>query len=234
MADKFTINTRRLRVRRPRRVPRCNRARCGAAAIGERGFSFIELIIALAITAVLMAAFLQTTQGLFAATSRASAVAQNALERSVRLGQFQSAVGGLVPAWPEEDEAVFSGDRTGFSGLTRSALHNDAPGLSAIAFELRRSGDGTDLHYVSGDVSWRLARFAAGPASFSYLGADQSWYDIWPPEENPPPGPLDDHEFYPTPQLPLAVRLQAADGVYYAAMQWPPRLPLRPEDALGE
>lgn len=204
-----------------------------ALARGRGGFSLIELLTALAITAIVASIFFQSIQSQMQLAAKVRGSAANALGRSVDYYRFQSVAGAMIAAWPGEAGAAFRGGPEGFSGVTRSPLRAGPARLLVAIFALQREPDGVALTYDDGAANWVIARFPVADASLRYLGADGEWRPAWPPEENPDPGPYGDARFFATPQLPLAVRIDAGDVSWIAPIESAPLTIARPEDVFG-
>ena len=218
-----------------------------ASRYRNAGFSILEVLIALAITSLASLALFQSMTAWFAISAKTTGAAQRALGDVVHDRQFRAVVGGLMPSWPEQADEVFIGKPTFFSGLTTASLHRREQGLDVVSLELIRDPSDTSyaLSYAAEDAGWPLRKFyGVESANFSYLGADGVWYNEWPPATNPEPGPFNDAQIYPTPPLPLAIRMQANGTsfgstagarntvVMIAPIESEPVLPLRPQDFL--
>ncbi|MEM8770369.1 MAG: prepilin-type N-terminal cleavage/methylation domain-containing protein [Pseudomonadota bacterium] len=200
----------------------------------QKGFSLLELIASLAIVSLVSAALFQSAGQWFRLSARAADAADQTVQRVTDQSLFEYAVSGLAPAWPEQTELLFRGDRNGFSGLSRTPLQTAAPAFVFINISIDRSHAGASVIYASGDTRWNLLSPIGADAGFSYLGADGAWRDTWPPAVNPEPGPFNDAAFYSIPQTPLAIRLIADDvrqrRVWIADVKSAPHLTTRLRD----
>jgi len=173
----------------------------------QAGLSLIEVLIALAITALASLALFQSLTGWVTIGGKTAGAAERSLNRLIVDNQFRQAVGDLTFAWPEAESKIFTGTQSGFSGLTGRPLHRDDPALQQVTIDFVKDRHGTALRYAAGETGWVLQEFPGGSGFFSYLGANGRWYDVWPPAETPEPGPFDDATYYETPQVPTAIRL---------------------------
>lgn len=178
----------------------------------ESGFTLLETLISLAILSVVSLALFQSTSSLLRITDRAVNAGERALETAVSRKTFRASVGGLQPGWVEEPLNVFNGDALGFSGISTGAPAFASVSLQPFSFALVLQTQGRIALEVNSDGKvWNLQSFSADQASFSYLGVDQTWYEVWPPENTPAPGFFNDKLFMKPPQLPLAIRLHGID-----------------------
>ncbi|MEO1014871.1 MAG: prepilin-type N-terminal cleavage/methylation domain-containing protein, partial [Pseudomonadota bacterium] len=89
-------------------------------ARSQRGLSLVEMLVALAITAIVMTVFIQSLSQQARLNDRIRTVAAETLADNVAEGQFHAVVSGLTPVWREDDAGRFVGDREQFEGLTRT------------------------------------------------------------------------------------------------------------------
>ena len=196
------------------------------------GFSLIELMAALAIMSIVLLACFQSISTWARLSARVKAASDNAIGAVMDATQFQQIVGGLTPAWPENEAFIFKGDARGWSGLSASPLEAIEPSMVFLRVQIVEADDGAALRYRSDNEDWLLATFSE-EARFSYLGADGAWRSAWPPQAVPLPGPFDDAAFLTTPQTPLAIRLSTPSRSWIAAVRSTPRLPVREQDVTG-
>ncbi len=176
------------------------------------GFTLLETLISLAILSVVSLALFQSTSMLLHITDRAVFAGGRALESSIARKTFRSSIGGLTLAWREHEGEVFIGKQDSLSGLSRDVPALFAQRLQHVSFHLiPRDTDTIVLEVKTEDTAWDLHEFTAQSAKFSYLGADQRWYEAWPPEQTPSTGFFDDAAYIQTPQLPLAVRISGVN-----------------------
>ncbi len=196
----------------------------------ERGFSFIEMIVALAISSIVILVFFQSVQGWMRLSSRTYNATESAIRHTLKISQFQQSISGLTASWKERPEEVFHGDPSGFMGLTRTGLSNSVPILTQFEYRLEHIGGDQALQYKTKKTQWVMEKFPGDSSAFSYLGADLVWRPSWPPAETPEPGPFNDAAFLATPQLPLAIRLTTPKAVWVATIASTPGLPFREQD----
>jgi len=219
------------------------RRRCAAAAVKglwrERGLTLVETLVGLALLSLISMAMFQSITIWLLLSTQTSMHAQGAVSGAISSQQFQWVVRGLTPAWPEEDEKIFSGTPRGFSGISRRPLESASPGMGVISMTVEIDGGEAKLTYRSGDLSWPFLRASIREGAFTYLAADGTWRQEWPPETSPEAGPFDDAIFAPTPQLPLAIRfeytMQTGDKkVLLSDIGSDPVNPNRLKDIVGE
>ncbi len=197
----------------------------------ERGMSLIELLVALAITAILAAAFMQSLQSTFAFTSRASSAASAAIDDGVIRRQFSSVINGLVEAWPDQEAYVFVGADDRLVGLSRNSLSATRPSITPIAIRTAKHRGRTELIYDEAGTSLTLASFPEREPSrrsgFHYLSDDGRWHRQWPPQSYGAMMVFGERVDVPPPQLPVAIRLVAGDQVWLARIENNVNLPFR-------
>lgn len=174
----------------------------------EAGFSLLETLIALAILSFASMALFQSTSMLLRLTNKSIEIGENVVDQAAARTQFDRIVQTVVPAWQENTEYVFRGDKTSFRGLS-SAIPMQGPSqLRPFLMDLRTDAQGQTTLWVSSEgEELLLMKLGDQPATFSYLGADHQWYADWPLETPPSLGFFDDAAFMDIPQVPLAIRL---------------------------
>ncbi len=174
----------------------------------DAGFSLLETLIALAILSMVTLVMFQSTSSLLRITDRAMAAGDRTLESAIARKAFRTSVGSLIPAWDEQVTLKFKGNPDGFSGLSAAVPSALDHLLQPVAVSLAERNPGEiSLIVTAQGQSWDVEKFRATRASFTYLGMDRTWYDIWPPREIPKPGFYDDEKYMDMPLLPLAIRL---------------------------
>lgn len=202
----------------------------------ESGFSLIEVLVTLAILSVSSALIFQSLWSQMALVERVETATAAAVQDRITRSGFGQVIGGLTPAWPEEEQSnVFVGDGSSMSGLTATPLTADE--LDLPQFEMSIDPQTQALEYRSGDITIQLVQFN-GPAQFHYLGQDDFWVNEWPLDDIPDPGPFDDSADYVMPPLPKAVRIQVDDQLtldWIAFVDWQSSYIVRRQDLdLGE
>ncbi|PHR53888.1 MAG: hypothetical protein COA47_16415 [Robiginitomaculum sp.] len=177
----------------------------------EAGFSLLETLIALAILSLVTLAMFQSTSSLLRITDRAMVAGDRTLESAIARKAFRTSVGSLIPAWDEQTIWKFKGGPDEFSGLSAAVPSALDHLLQPVTVSLAENSPGEISLVVTAEgQSWDVEKFRATRASFTYLGMDRTWYDIWPPREIPKPGFYDDEKYMDMPLLPLAIRLSGA------------------------
>jgi len=189
-----------------------------AAARPARGFSLLELVVAVAVFAVVAAAAygslaaIARTRGALAAEQERFAQVQRAL--SVLADDLRQGVGRSVRGNDGKPLPALAGNaqaleftRVGFANPLAEARSN----LQRVAFALDagalREGRYAVLDRAPNSVpAWRELLPRAGQLRLRYLGCDRVWREAWPPRETLPcQGGIDANA-----QLPRAVELRIA------------------------
>lgn len=147
------------------------------------GFSLVEVMVVLAIVA-LLAALVAQALGLFGARYESlrrleAETTQQVLPRN----WFASTVRGFLPY--RIDARRFTGDVDGFRGFTTESLVSE-PGLPVAAmWRVERDGAGSVVSYrEEGGLAWEVLAVEV-PAAFQYADAALVWRNAWPVEELP-------------------------------------------------
>ena len=150
---------------------------------GQAGLTLVELLVALAVSAIALLALFQSVAGWLTVTETSNRAVLRATSQAVFIEQFDALVGGIAPGWPEENDGVFRGDANGFQALTKNALHTDNLGLWPVSLRITANGTNAYIAYGAPDTSWALQALDTSNARFFYLGPDGVWYNRWPLQE---------------------------------------------------
>jgi len=178
----------------------------------QSGFSLMETLLALAIMSVASLALFQSTTTLLRLSDRTVNAALKSQDDAIIQVSFGRLIRGLVQAWPDDKNHIFTGEQRGFSGLTQTPLQTMSPGLQGFALAVESSSEETQLIYRSESVEWVMQHFPYADARFSYLGADNIWRPQWPPEQAPKVDTFGSEELMDLPSFPLAIRLTVGQG----------------------
>ena len=194
----------------------------------------LETLIALAIMSVASLALFQSTANMLSLSDRAVSLAERTVDDAVARRVFRTSVDNLTPSWPEYPEQNFQGDAYTVSGVSDAVPRSKGETLAMFSWHLRTDGPNQiTLVMDAKSEHWDIYKFRAQSASFSYLGVDENWYDIWPPKDVPSNGFFDDVKQLDMPQFPLAIRLtahtDAKDIVWIAPISANTILPIRDE-----
>lgn len=198
----------------------------GHEADHESGFSLLETIFALAIMSLASVALFQSTTSMLTLSERAVAAGERTVSDGLDRLALTNLVDGLVPPWLEEKDAVFKGSSTALQGLSTGALtlvqeqavlftltlEAAAGGGTALVYRAKDAqggSEGLSLTKHAGVDGWILMNDLPADARFFYMGIDQEWRGVWPPDTKPVRGYFDDDRYTRDPVLPIAIRLSA-------------------------
>lgn len=193
----------------------------------EAGFSLLETLFALAIMSLASLALFQSTSSMLGLSDRAVTAAERTVSSGLDRLALSNLIDGLVPPWPEEEDAAFKGTSTALQGLSTGGLtliqeqavlftltletvNGRGTALIYRAKDAQGSDEGESLTNHAGVDGWILMDALPEDARFNYMGVDQEWRDIWPPETKPDRGYFDDERYTQDPVLPIAIRLSAS------------------------
>lgn len=147
------------------------------------GFTLLEMLVTLVIISLLMVLLMQGL--LYALQLRTRTVEQQQRQRITLLQEhwFRSSSAALAPGKADQPE-VFSGDRTGFKGLSLAPVLGEVGAPILIEWRLANNAEGVVLRYRQGkeQPGWPMTRWdAATEAGFRYRDDAGQWLDRWPP-----------------------------------------------------
>ncbi|MBM3535201.1 MAG: prepilin-type N-terminal cleavage/methylation domain-containing protein [Alphaproteobacteria bacterium] len=208
------------------------------ARTGEGGFTLIEMLVVLVLTALLVTVVFEGLARIADLRVRLARHLDGALDEIMVGSWFRSSVAALQPDLADAPDA-FRGSASEMSGLTLKPI--DLPAGGATPFGWRLSPDAasgaTRLFYRGGDGTWReIASWAAASARFLYAGPDGEWRSEWPPPRFGvvPLGQMGSHD---QAQLPRFVRLEGGSGAgsrSVAASVFGSRLPRQGINSLSQ
>ncbi|WP_306017363.1 type II secretion system protein [Oceanicaulis sp. MMSF_3324] len=213
------------------------------------GYTLIEVLIMLAVTAILAATVLETVRASAANGVRIEQAARQASQDYITLASVRRAVQASRADYNTSAD-TFDGDEQGFQALTSYPITPQRSGIGAYALRLENTPSGTSLVYVENDRSFTVQHWPGGQGRFSYLveqtesrvgftqrrdaSRDREWVSSWP-QQNTLRTIRTQSYFQP---LPLAVRaeIEMANGtrrimIFEMSITAPPRP--RVQDLLG-
>lgn len=163
------------------------------------GYTLIEVLIMLAVTAILAATVLETVRASASNGLRIEQAARNASQDYITLAGVRRAVENTRADYSNEP-GVFIGDDTQFSALTSQALMADRPGVQRYALRLENSPQGATLVYEDAAGSFQARFWANAEGRFTYYGDQpqeragfsqqigrprpREWTAQWPPDQS--------------------------------------------------
>jgi prepilin-type N-terminal cleavage/methylation domain-containing protein len=203
----------------------------------EYGFSLLETLIALAILSLTSLILFQSTSSMLSVSEKASTASERLIESVIARKTFQNIINGLTPGWQNEESTVFRGTPNEFSGLTTSFPAIIDHRLVRFNVTLSQASNAKNTLIIKSTETDEiiLEEFSAELASFEYMGDDQHFYPIWPPQELQEQGFAVDAEFREIPSLPKLIRLkvltssseQNADTIWIASIGGETKLPYK-------
>jgi len=187
----------------------------------ERGFSLLETLFALAIMSIASLALFQSTSSMLSLSDRAVRAGERTVNKSLDRLAISGVIDSMIPHWPHQPETAFEGQARALRGLSSAPLSTgQSGGPELVTLALQTANNGQDALTYSGansDEVWEVMTGLPRGARFEYMGIDQEWYAIWPPENTPVRGYFDDGKLMRTPALPEAVRLRAQGRVIWTS-----------------
>ncbi|WP_440958855.1 type II secretion system protein [Oceanicaulis sp. LC35] len=213
------------------------------------GYTLIEVLVMLAVTALLAATVLETVRASTANGVRIEQAARNASQDYVTLASVRRAIEGTRPDYTNREDR-FAGDSREFRAMTSFPITTSRPGLRPYTLRLVNGTDGVRLIYEEPGAEFEVQYWPGAEGHWSYFGEEtvsrpgfmprpgetdaRIWTSQWPAPQ--PLGARVQTRYYQA--LPLAVRAEItlADGrrdvmVLHLPITAPP--PLRLEDVLG-
>jgi len=155
--------------------------RCAPLSSPSRGFTVLEVLTVLVISAIVLALLQQGFALSLRASERANEVANNGAGRLLGEAWFRQTLTGTLSARVGEAGA-FTGDESRLAGLSATALVPDASPDLHFSMYLRPAQDRVGLFYQQGGREIRLFDVAPG-ARFAYLDETRKQWTQWPPRE---------------------------------------------------
>jgi type II secretory pathway pseudopilin PulG len=159
------------------------------------GYTLLEVLIMLAVTAILAATVLETVRASASNGLRIEQAARNASQDYITLAGVRRAVENTRAEYTNEP-GVFVGDDTQFSALTSQALMTDRPYAQRYTLRLINEPDGVALLYEDQSGDFRVSYWPGSQGRFFYYGpelepqsgfvarpgepTDRVWRSEWP------------------------------------------------------
>lgn len=135
----------------------------------DAGYSLMEVLVMLAITALLSATVLESVRAAASNGLRIERASRQASQPFVSLSAARLAVEGTRADYRDSENA-FSGDRTGFSALTASPIVADRAALEPYRLYVEEGDGETVLVYEDTSGRFEVGRWRGDRAGFRYLG----------------------------------------------------------------
>jgi general secretion pathway protein J len=148
----------------------------------ERGFTLVEVLVVLVITALLSTLLLQALSQVSRLQARFGSQIEQSQGGAMRADWFRQLLQGLKPDYADGPQR-FAGASSRIEGLSSSGL--SATGGAPLPFTLEivpGASGGGQLRYRSGTAQLDLIRWrGAGRAEFAYLDTAGTEHAQWPP-----------------------------------------------------
>ena len=135
------------------------------------GYTLIEVLIMLAVTAILAATVLETVRASTANGVRIEQAARNATQDYISLASVRRAVEASRADYVDQAN-TFQGDETRFSALTSYAITSAHAGLQAYSLTLINEPGGVTLVYEDQGGRFPIHFWPGGQGRWSYLGEE--------------------------------------------------------------
>jgi len=172
----------------------------------ERGFTLVEVLVVLVITALLSSLLLQALSHVYRLQARFGAQIDQSQGGAMRADWFRQLLQGLQADYADGPQR-FTGGTGRIEGLSSTGL--SATGGAPLPFTLEilpGAAGGGQLRYRAGAAQLELISWnGAGRAEFAYLDAAGAEYAHWPPASV---APAAGRTPAPPPQLPATVLLK--------------------------
>ena len=212
----------------------------------ESGYTLIEVLIMLAITAILAATVLETVRFATSNAIRIERAARSATGELIDMAALRRAISNTRTDYMDSDHGL-NGDARGFRAQTSYPIVSDSSAMQPYTLELRTQGNSLNLVYGDPAGEFIIERWSDAEGDFSYLADHlelvetsvglgnprpiRQWQDRW----------ITDQEArragHAAPQ-PLAIKLDISTPSGSFAYIYPlPAVatpPIRPSDLIGE
>lgn len=174
----------------------------------DRGMTLLELLVVLALVALLGTLIVQGVGFFLARFDTAQRVARGAAQAQMQQHWFASSVEGMVPY--RQASYQFRGDAASLAGITIQPLGAESGMPVAARWTIEHRSSGSTVTYAeeaaptnAGGSNWAILA-SEEPLAFQYAGTDATWRDAWPPRDS-------------TERIPRLVRMVGVDGVVWLA-----------------
>jgi len=189
----------------------------------ERGFSLLEMLMALAIMSFASLILFQSVGTMLRLSEKAVAAADRTLEDIASRKSLSYLVDGIVAAWPESEAEMFKGTADAFSGLTAASPVLLKPKIESFnLYTNKKQSGGVNLIYTSGGQDMTLYESpTTARVAFTYMAHDLKWYETWPPEEISKSEFFEaDRGFLSIPPLPISIKISFLKNSQYPETDW--------------
>lgn len=136
------------------------------------GYTLIEVLIMLAVTAILAATVLETVRASTSNGLRIEQAARNAAQDYITLASVRRAVQASRADYRDGDHR-FDGDETRFSALTSYPITTERPRLQPYTLSLVNTSDGVSLVYEEQGERFSIQFWPGGRGEWSYFVEEQ-------------------------------------------------------------
>lgn len=194
-----------------------------SACTTERGFTLMEMLVVMLLTAMITAVLFQGLQQVIGLQKRFGAELYDTQQGAMIRQWFRRVINGLLPDYPN-GRHLFRGEAKSMTGLTLTSLMDEPGQLLPFTWRIRFDPlqEQSQLTYGKNSSSQVILSWPGRSGHFSYYDQQGNAHDTWPPP------------FGDWPQIPAVIELHyESDGlqqVIVAAPQTLGPLPLRLKD----
>lgn len=166
---------------KPESVSETNQPSVISRQASIKGFTLLEMLVVLVLIGLISTLLIQGLSHILNMRLRFLSQLERETTERLQFEWFHQISDSLVPDHAD-GENLFSGNKTGFQGLTLSPLKGN-PGIPTPVIVALRTIEGKILlQYKEGDGEvWELARWLGRGGEFSYLDKSGEWHSQWPP-----------------------------------------------------
>ena len=158
-------------------------ARTCRTASGQQGFTVLELIVVLVLTALLVTVVLGAFSALLRTQSSVGRVSSDLIGMISERERVMAVLNGVFPSYLDEAFQI-EGDPSRFQAKTRTPLFG-WPGLpTPISLTLERGDIAGEIHLVYEEAPFPaivLMRLESEEAEFAFANERLQWSEQWPP-----------------------------------------------------
>ena len=170
------------------------------AEFPEKGFTILEVLVALVIFSLTSIALFQSLSSYFAVSERVTKTSESMIETMLSRRTLSTIVENLVPIW-DQNLSSLDGNSTSFSSQAIEAPSENLLPITPFEIQLEKTENSTELIYISENLKLPFYLKLTGNPVFEYQSNEGVWWSSWPQDNDDIPGVLAN-------DLPQAIRLK--------------------------